>query len=260
MSDEAEAEAAAAAAAADENGGAGERERSTIGFPYMNLTDALDVAKALHDNVGLGECGEDQLAAWMKLSSRSSGFRVRLATAKMFGFIESPATGTYTLSSLGRAAVDPSRAAKAKVEAFLTVPLYRLVYENYKGGILPPTAAFESDIKTWGVASKQAARARQALERSAEEAGFFANGRNRLVIPAVANFKGADLAGVEEKQVKVVAEAETLPPEIDPIIKGLIARLPKSGTVWPSAERELWLNILKSSFQLVYKDTESAFN
>ena len=44
----------------------------------------------------------------------------------------------------------------------------------------------------------------------------------------------------------------------DPIIKGLLARLPKSGEVWPEAERKLWLELLSGSFKLIYKDKEPA--
>jgi len=43
-------------------------------------------------------------------------------------------------------------------------------------------------------------------------------------------------------------------PEIDPIIRGLLARLPKSGDVWPEAERKLWLELLAGSVKLIYKD------
>ena len=41
---------------------------------------------------------------------------------------------------------------------------------------------------------------------------------------------------------------------IDPIIQGLLARLPKSGEVCPESERNLWLDLLKGSFKLIYKD------
>lgn len=44
------------------------------------------------------------------------------------------------------------------------------------------------------------------------------------------------------------------PPRIDPIIQGLLARLPTSGDVWPIADRKLWLEILEVSFKLIYKD------
>jgi hypothetical protein len=46
--------------------------------------------------------------------------------------------------------------------------------------------------------------------------------------------------------------------EIDPIIRGLLARLPKSGDVWPEADRKLWLQLLEDSFKLIYKDQEAA--
>jgi hypothetical protein len=46
--------------------------------------------------------------------------------------------------------------------------------------------------------------------------------------------------------------------EIDPIIRGLLARLPKSGDVWPEADRKLWPQLLEDSFKLIYKDQEAA--
>lgn len=44
--------------------------------------------------------------------------------------------------------------------------------------------------------------------------------------------------------------------EIDPIIQGLLARLPKSGEVWPDVDRKLWLQLLEGSFKLIYKDAD----
>jgi hypothetical protein len=37
---------------------------------------------------------------------------------------------------------------------------------------------------------------------------------------------------------------------------GLLARLPKTGNVWPESERALWLELLKGSFKLIYKDDD----
>lgn len=42
--------------------------------------------------------------------------------------------------------------------------------------------------------------------------------------------------------------------ELDPLIQGLLSWPPKSGGVWPSANRELWLDLLEGSFRLIYKD------
>ena len=41
---------------------------------------------------------------------------------------------------------------------------------------------------------------------------------------------------------------------IDPIIAGLLKRLPKSGDVWPKAQRKLWLQLLEGSFELIYNE------
>jgi hypothetical protein len=60
------------------------------------------------------------------------------------------------------------------------------IFENYKGGVLPPAAASERDIVGLGVAEKQTGRARQVFEKSAEQAGYFEHGKTRLVMPAVA--------------------------------------------------------------------------
>jgi hypothetical protein len=43
-------------------------------------------------------------------------------------------------------------------------------------------------------------------------------------------------------------------PQIDPLIQDLLSRLPKSGDVWPEADRIRWLQLLEGSFKRIYKD------
>ena len=161
------AEAAKKTKSASEDG----RKRSTISFPYMDLNSAIELAEAIHSNVGLGECDDDQLAAWTDQSVKSSSFRLQIATARMFGLIDG-SSGHHHLEELGKMIVDPSRAREGKARAFLKVPLYGAVYEKYRGGVLPPAAAFERDIVSLGVSEKQKDKARQVFERSAQQAGF----------------------------------------------------------------------------------------
>jgi len=47
----------------DEQESSQKRERSTIRFPYVDLAGAEQIARAVHDNYGLGSCEQDQLAA-----------------------------------------------------------------------------------------------------------------------------------------------------------------------------------------------------
>jgi hypothetical protein len=46
--------------------------------------------------------------------------------------------------------------------------------------------------------------------------------------------------------------------KIDPIIAGLLHRLPRQGATWPEAERKLWLGLMEQSFKLIYRETDLA--
>jgi len=248
--------------------GDGRRERSTIDFPYMDLGTAIEVAKGVFERNGGADVQTDELAAQLELSASSSGFRTRLAAARTFGLIQSSrGSDVVSLTDLGLKIVDEPWKRRAKADAFLKVELFRAVYEQFKGGLLPPAAALERRMQELGVASKQTERARQVFERSADTAGYFESGRDRLVRPAnlgtpaegeegrKRNGNGGgddggdgDDGNRDRKKVK----------NIDPIIDGLLDRLPKAGDVWPQAERKLWLELLEGSFRLIYKDTENA--
>jgi hypothetical protein len=227
------------------------RERSSIGFPYNPLDDAVEVARAIHDHVGVGECDDAQLSVWLGQSSKSSGYRMQLTAARMFGVLD-PTSDTRKLTALGRMIVDPRQERAARADAFLRVPLYSALYEKHKDGVLPPADALEIEIVGLGVAEKQKMRARQVFERSAQQAGYSEHGKNRLVRPGVAPLDQTLSEEASKSGGGNGGDGKT--PDIDPIIRGLLARLPKSGDVWPEAERKLWLDLLAGSFKLIYKD------
>ncbi len=162
---------------------------------------------------------------------------------------------------LGGAIVDPVQPREARATAFLNVPLYRAVFDKYRGGVLPgQAAAMERELVGLGVSEKVKDRARQVFERSAEQAGFFTHGRNRLVMPGIA-------AGREQQREEEVRDDGGTggsgsgggeQPGVDPIIAGLLKRLPKSGEKWPKAQRKLWLQLLEGSFDLIYNDDDAA--
>lgn len=158
------------------------KEMSTIDFPYNDLDSAITVARALHDNAGL-ECTPDQMAAYLKLMSNSGGFRARIAPARTFGLIQVE-RGKISLTELGQRILDPAREVQARIDAFLHVGLYREIFDKYRNGRLPGAAGLESSMAAMGVSSRQTGKARQAFERSANQAGFFREGRDRLVMPA----------------------------------------------------------------------------
>jgi hypothetical protein len=158
-------------------------QRSTVGFPYSSLRDAEAIAQELHDKWG-GTASLDQLAGGMGTGPRGGTFRVKVATARTFGAITAVKDGSVSLTDLGRKLLDPQTRAPARVEAFLTVPLFSRLADDFKGSLLPPMSGLEQKIVELGVSRKQAGKARVAFQRSAEQAGFFKHAKNRLVQPA----------------------------------------------------------------------------
>lgn len=251
-------------AAPNQDEGGPNYERSSIQFPYFDLGECLRLASKISENNGASDCSDDQIAAWVDMSPKSSGYRSRMSAARLFGLIEQGAQNGNRLSDLALKCLDQHHARAAKVEAFLKVPLFNRVYENWKGQQIPPAAALERALVGFGVAEKQKARARQVMDRSAEDANFYENGRDRLVKPGM---KGTPPILYDNNHRDVDSNGSTggsaggnggggdnLPPGLDPILRGLIIRLPKSGAKWPKSERKLWLQILENSFDLVYRD------
>ncbi len=247
------------------------REKSTIEFAYADLDEAVSVAKVVHEHYGQ-QCTPDQLAAALGHGTTAGGaFRLKVSTARNFGLIES-GRQDIILTPLGREVVDPSREASARARAFLNVPLYRRVFEAYRGQLLPRDIALENDMVRWGVALKQKERARQVFQRSAQQAGFFAHGRDRLVAPAGVNIGQAagtpigsgnppapppppprdDRLGSRGDQFGGDGGGGGGKPELHPAIQGLLVTLPAAGSSWPIEKQEKWVTALKSVLELVY--------
>ena len=238
--------------------GSGKRERSTIAFPYLDLDDSIEIAKGVHDLTG-ANCQWDQLAAKLDQSGTGGAFRQRVMTARMFGFI-TYSQSTITLTPLGSRLCDPQQEAAAKAEAFLNIPLYKAVYEQFRNVTLPPVPALENAMVGMGVALKQKDKARQVFQRSATQAGFFALGPNRLVIPAIRNSAAApavnpaDPAVEDDKKKKKTKDDDG--EELHPFIQGLLKKLPPADSEWPNDKRAKWLQAAVNIFDLMYTESE----
>ncbi|WP_421882566.1 hypothetical protein [Methylibium sp.] len=237
------------------------RQRSAIAFTYDDFDSAAAVAQAIHSNVGHGTCSMAQLAPWMKQSVKSSGFRVQLAAARLFGLIDSNDPETYRLTPLGIRVVDPAQMRAAKAEAFLNVPLFKALFEKYKGSLTPPNAALEREIVALGVSEKQKARARQVFESSAKQTGFREHGPAQLVMPAV---------------VVPPPSGQALPPggsgggggggsgggggdlglDLDPLLIALLQKIPNQGAPWPKEKRLRWFKTFAMNVSQVYDEED----
>ena len=239
------------------------RERSTIAFPYSDLETAIKVASTIQEKAGL-ECATEQLAAWMGVAANGGTFRSRYSAARLFGLITTERGGRVALTGAGRSILDPAKSAKAKATAFQRIELYEKIYETLKGHALPPKRALERMIVNLGVTQKQADRARQAFVKSAKVANFLDSESGTFIAPGfpeVQDVNNPEVAPVvpEDKSGKQGLNGELLP-DLDPIILGLIHRLPATGDVWPMRHRKQWLELMAGTFNLVYEDEDGQNN
>jgi hypothetical protein len=221
------------------------RERSTIEFPYYDLADAEQIASTVHQ---LGTtCSIEQLAGALRVVPDGGGFRTRLSAARIFGLI-SLERGTVTLTDLGARICDSQQEKAARVDSFQVVPLYKGVFEQFRGKTLPPPTGLEAAMVNLGVAPKQKERARQAFQRSAKHAGFFDVAPDRLVPPAL----GRPVPLPEERKDTGMQGKDGQYPTL---IEGLLKLLPDDGKEWSLDQRKKWLQALATNLDVLYRST-----
>src|SRR5579883_3226207 len=170
-------------AAGDATADKPKRKMSSIAFPYYDLENIMEIARKIHEQAGHQPCEVADLAGWLGQTITSGTFRLRMSAARMFGLIKGD-RGQVQLSDIGIRAVDPATERQARAEAFLSVELYRAIYEKFRGKMLPSQSGLENEMVALGVAEGQKDKARQTFERSARQARFFDHGADRLVMPA----------------------------------------------------------------------------
>jgi hypothetical protein len=213
------------------------RSHSTISFPYCDLGASERLARLVLENGG--ECKPEQLAAWLKHSTLNSGaYRNKVAAAGLFGLIEST-RNRVALTELGTRILDEELKRQARVDAFLSVPLYLGVFERHRAGRLPPAVGLEQEMVNAGVTRTQVRPARQVFVRSAEQAGFFEASEHKLVLP-----KGCHLAG--ESIEPEAASVRSLEPEVErrypKLIEATLEQAPWD-QAWSKEEFDEWADL-----------------
>ncbi len=237
-----------------------EREQSSIQFPYMDLEAAISVARAILSGGGVA-LSRDQLAGVMNLASGSGNFVQKVATSRIFGLVTF-AGGKYELSNLGFSILDSDERKQkvARAESFLTVPLYKRTYEEFRGKQLPPRPhGLEQAFVKFGVSIKQKTNARLAFDKSATQAGFFLNGPDRLIQPIIgvsaSSERGRPTADDNGNLPDEIAPPERTLPVVSglhPFIEGLLDTLPEPHTNWTIEGRAKWLQAAAHIFDLIY--------
>ena len=235
------------------------RQISTIAFPYLDLDIAIEVAQAMYETRGHGAMEAADLAATLD-QTISGNFRLKTGTARIFGLTEKEGRDLTKLSELGIKILEEQTEKEARSSAFLHVPLYAAIFENYKGQRLPPPKALEREIEALGVSGKQTDKARQAFERSARQAGFFSKGEDRLVKPHFVGSPADDQSPPPDKDVGRQEEKDGGGGaggggggQYHPFVQGLLQTMPEPGTLWMIEGRAAWLEAAANVFKLMYQ-------
>jgi hypothetical protein len=164
------------------------RPKSGTSFSYYDLDQSVEVARTMHRQAG-GTCDRAQLAAMLGYSGINNGsFLTRVSAAKLFGLIEEIEGRRLQVSVRGRAIiapVTPPDESRARLEAFLSIELFKAVYDRFYGGTLPGEAGLRNLLENeYHVVPKAVAMACRVMIASAEQAGLFTTaGPTRMVAP-----------------------------------------------------------------------------
>jgi hypothetical protein len=248
------------------------RAISGVAYPYFDHDTSIKVAEVIQ-NVGGGSCASDFLAAKLGYASiRSGTYLTRVAAARMFGYV-STSDGNFFVTERGRAIVSPvmpEDSVVAKVEGFLSVPLFSRVFDEFKGKQLPPDVGLGNlFLNTYKIVPDRVDSALRVFLSSAEQCGFFQSGRDRLIKPSVS-----------QSHVKPPVTPETpatqelpLPADkprgggggdggaggVDTAIIGLLRKLPAQGEGWTTAEQNRFLTAFTHTIQFLYPTADEIY-
>jgi hypothetical protein len=159
-------------------------------YPFFNLAKSVELAAAVQGPGG-NVCTPEQLGGYLQYkNTNGGGFVARVAAAKTFGLIETN-QNKYRITNRAQRILFPVRDSEkrqALVEAFLSVPTYRRIYDAHKGTTLPPEFGLQNYMRTeFGVPAARAQQAVSVLLASAETAGFFetTGQRTQLIEPRI---------------------------------------------------------------------------
>lgn len=232
--------------------------------PYFDLDSSLKVADLIY-NKGGGACTGDQLAAWLEYASiRSGTYLTRVSAAnKHFGFITQEGDSFVVTDRAKKilAPVMPEDAVSARVEAFLAVPLFAKVYEQFRGSQIPHEVGLKNLFhSTYKLLPDRAAPAVRVFLNSAEQAGLLTADRSRLIKPSITASAKPPQAEKEESSATEKQKGNggggggDGPRGIHEAISGLLRYLPPPGTPWSAQKKASFLKAFTAAIDLIYPE------
>lgn len=141
----------------------------------------------------------------------------------------------------------------ARVAAFLNVELFRILYDQFKGNVLPPPPAIARQIEQLGVSPKQKERARQTFMKSAQYAGFIDPATGRFVKPGIPQKEEGTAQREESERSGSGGGGDgTGELELDPLLIALLKKVPSPEKGWPGPTRVRWFRTFAMNVSQIY--------
>ena len=230
-----------------------------VPLPQVHLAACVPIVRAIHE-VGGNACEWDQVAVKLELAPKGGRFRLLMLASRWFKLLNYRGQDV-TLSNLGVGLLDAGTHKSSLVAAFLSVDLYRKLYEDWKGSPLPPAPAIENRMVAEGVTRAQAARSRQRFIRSARDAGFFEMGRDRLVKPSLVRQDSAsssDQVGKDAQPTDPRGDSGARPTpsglQLPRLVEDTLAKMPITQELEEMLSWDRWLKGFVTVLGMEYPD------
>lgn len=121
-------------------------------FPRIPLEDCLLIAQKIRELNGGNPWSPNEVSKAINIGFSTNNFVYFLNSSKEFGLTSGTKRAkNIALEDLGKKIVyspDPETERKAKVEAFLKVPIFKQVLEHYKGAKLPEMTYLKNTLES----------------------------------------------------------------------------------------------------------------
>jgi hypothetical protein len=226
-------------------------------WPRYDLDQSAQVADRLYERGG-GVANDDALAAYLGYKSANNGaYLARVSSARLFGLLDGRASEMRPSARAHQILKPdyPATATRARLEAFLSVPLYAAFLEEYEGKPLPEKEGMLNALESrFFVPKDQVGEALAGLLDSARQAGMFLVADDRMIRPPLGAGPTPPLAPERETARRREQEGDHPPTDRGKLIDGLLDLLP-SGDTWEEPLLADWLAMLKMALHVRYKVT-----
>lgn len=192
--------------------------RAEFHFPIYPLSTALEVAERV-EMEGAGSLSETTLAIALGVSAKSSGFQLKILTAKQFGLLLKQGEHLVT-TPIAKSIFKPISAEEkqaAFVQAFYNIPLFKVVSNKYEGSPLPSDEALKNVLeREFKVTHERVSSAHSMLINSAKTAGALQESQGKIYL--VQKPVGARAVGARREEGEGEERLKPSREKVEPVV------------------------------------------